>query len=297
MYKKTGLVLEGGGMRGAYTSGVLAAFMDENIKFPYVIGVSAGANNGANFVAEQRERNKKVFVDYANHEEFSGFKHLITEKSYFNMDFLFDKLPNELVPFDYNTFLKSSTIFKVGVTDCSTGQPIYFEKSQSKNNGIDFMNKVLRASSSLPIISESVEVNGRLYFDGGISDSIPIEKSIEDGNCYNVVVLTRNEDYRKEPQTLGLFAKHLLKEYPKVLNAMENRHIKYNITLEKIKALEEEGFVYVFRPIAPLDVDRLEKDREKLEQLYKQGYEETMKQMEDFKKWLKSTDEMLEMVY
>ena len=296
MYKKTGLVLEGGGMRGAYTSGVLAAFMDENIKFPYVIGVSAGANNGANFVAEQRERNKKVFVDYANHEDFSGFKHLIMEKSYFNMDFLFDKLPNELVPFDYTTFLNSSVVFKVGVTDCKTGQPVYFEKSQAKNNGVDFMNKVLRASSSLPIISEPVKINGKLYFDGGISDSIPVEKSIEDGNCYNVVVLTRNEDYRKEQQSLGLFAKHFLKEYPKILDAIESRHIKYNITLEKIRDLEKEGFVYVFRPIAPLDVDRLEKDIDKLNELYEQGYNEAMNQMNDFKRWLKTTEEIIEMI-
>lgn len=287
--KKIGLVLEGGGMRGAYTSGVLAAFMDENIKFPYVIGVSAGANNGANFVAEQRERNKKVFVDYANHEDFAGFKHWIAEKSYFNMDFLFDKLPNELVPFDYNTFYNSPTRFKVCVTDCETGQPVYFEKSQFKN--IEFMSKVLRASSSLPIISKPVGILGKLYFDGGISDSIPIEKSLEDGNCYNVVVLTRNEGYRKEKQILGLFTKHSLKKYPKIINAIESRHIKYNITLEKIKVLEEEGFAYVFRPIEPIDVDRLEKDKDKLNKLYEQGYSETMEQMEDFKKWLKIVEE------
>ncbi|NMB07179.1 MAG: patatin family protein [Tissierellia bacterium] len=291
MDNKTGLILEGGGMRGAYTSGVLAAFMDENIEFPYVIGVSAGANNGANFVAKQRERNKKVFVDYANHEDFSGFKHLIVEKSYFNMDFLFDKLPNELVPFDYATFVNSETIFKVCVTDCETGQPVYFEKSQF--GGIEFMNKVLRASSSLPIISEPVEINGKLYFDGGISDSIPIDKSLEDGNKFNVVVLTRNSDYRKEPQIIGPIAKHSLKKYPKVLNAIESRHIKYNVTLEKISVLEEEGFVYVFRPIAPLDVDRLEKDKDKLNRLYKQGYYEAMSQMKDFKKWLNTTEEII----
>ena len=290
MDKKTGLILEGGGMRGAYTSGVLAAFMDEDIEFPYVIGVSAGANNGANFVAKQRERNKKVFVDYANHEDFSGFKHLITEKSYFNMDFLFNKLPNELVPFDYTTFFNSSNIFKVCATDCETGEPAYFEKSQFE--GIDFMEMVLRASSSLPVISQPVEIDGKLYFDGGISDSIPIDKSLEDGNNFNVIVLTRNADYRKEKQILGHITKHSLKEYPKVLNAIETRHIRYNITLEKIRALEEEGFAYVFRPIAPIDVDRLEKDIDKLNELYKQGYDETMSQMEEFKKWLKATEEM-----
>lgn len=286
MYKKTGLVLEGGGMRGAYTSGVLAAFMDENLKFPYVIGVSAGAINGANFVSEQRERNKEVFVDYVNHEDFSSLKNLIKEKRYFNMDFLFDKVPNELVPFDYSTFINSQTIFKIGVTDCKTGQPIYFEKSQTKNSDMDFINNVLRASSSVPVFVEPVKIDGRLYFDGGISDPIPIEKSIEDGNCYNIVVLTRNENYCKGPQRLGLFAKHSLKEYPKVLNTIEIRHIKYNIKLEKIRDLEDKGFVYAFRPTAPLGVYRLERDREKLERFYKQGYNETMEQMKNFKRWL-----------
>lgn len=281
---KIGLVLEGGGMRGAYTSGVLAAFMDENIKFPYIIGVSAGANNGANFVAEQRERNKKVFVDYVNHKDYSGFKHWITGKSFFNMDFLFGTLPNDLVPFDYETFESSPTVFKACVTECSTGEPVYFEKSQF--SGLEFMEKVLRASSSLPILSPPVEINGKLYFDGGITDSIPLEKSIEDGNMYNVVVLTRNKGYIKEPQILGLYSRHYLKKYPKVLDAIEARHIKYNITLEKVKDLEEEGFVYIFRPIEEIVVDRLEKDTDKLNELYEQGYRETIEQMSKFKNWL-----------
>src|SRR5690554_453186 len=280
MDKRIGLVLEGGGMRGAYTSGVLSAFMDKGIKFSYVIGVSAGANNGANFVAEQRERNKKVFVDYVSHKDYSGFRHLINEKSYFNMKFLFDTLPNELVPFDYDTFFNSPTIFKVCVTDVETGHPKYFEKSQSKDNK-EFMNKVLRASSSLPIISPPVEINGKLYFDGGITDSIPIEKSIEDGNQYNVVVLTRNNGYLKEKQKLGVYSKHYLRKYPTILQAIKKRHIKYNITLEKIANLEREGYIFVFRPIAPLMVDRLEKDSLKLNDLYNQGYKETLERMEE----------------
>ena len=282
--KYLGLVLEGGGMRGAYTSGVLAAFMDENIKFPYVIGVSAGANNGASFISEQRDRNKKVFVDYVNHKDYSGFKHWIMKNSYFNMDFLFDTLPNKLVPFDYEIFLNSPTIFKVCVTESETGQPVYFEKSEAK--GMDFMNKILRASSSLPVISQPVEINGKLYFDGGISDSIPLDKSIEDGNKYNVVILTRNKDYRKEEQLLGLYSKHCLKKHPKVLHAIETRHIKYNITLEKVEDLEKEGFVYVFRPIDEIVVDRLEKDTNRLNELYNQGYSETKAKMEEFKRWL-----------
>ncbi len=287
MAKNVGLVLEGGGMRGSYTSGVLAVLMDENIKFPYVIGVSAGASNGANFVAEQRKRNRKVFVDYVESEEYSGFKHLIKNKSYFNMDFLYSALPNDIVPFDYDTFQKSETIFKACVTHCETGKPIYFEKSDFDPEY--YMEAVLRASSSLPVISQPVEINGELYYDGGIVDPIPIEKSIKDGNSYNVIILTRNKEYRKTEQKSGLITKSKLKNYPKIREAIKIRHIRYNLLLDVIDKLEEDGKVYIFRPEKSLEVDRLEKDISKLEDLYEQGYREAMLQMDKFKKWLKGT--------
>ena len=282
--KLSGLVLEGGGMRGAYTSGVLAAIMDESITFPYVIGVSAGASNGASFVAEQRERNKKVFIDYVKDKDYSGFKHWIKDKSYFNMDFLYNKLPNELVPFDYDTFNNSSTIFKACTTCCSTGKPVYFEKSDYDPKY--YMEVILRASSSLPIISKPVEIEGELYFDGGITDSIPINKSIQDGNEYNAIILTRNKEYRKEKQKLGVVKRILSRKYPKVLEAIETRHIRYNETLSLIDRLEDEGKVFVFRPINKLEVDRLERDTHKLEHLYEQGYNEANDKMDSFKKWL-----------
>ncbi len=281
---KVGLVLEGGGMRGSYTSGVLAAFMDEGIKFPYIIGVSAGASNGANFVAEQRERNRKVFVDYVKHKEYSGFKHWIKEKSYFNMDFLYNKLPNQIVPFDYDTFEKSKTIFKACVTHCKTGKPVYFEKSNFSPEY--YMEVVLRASSSLPIISPPVQIDGEFYYDGGITDSMPIEKSIEDGNLYNVIILTRNEGYRKSEEKLGFFIRKKLKKHPKLYDAIKNRHVRYNTVLDKINELERKGKVFVFRPIEGLVVDRLEKDISKLDDLYNQGYQEAMDQMDKFKAWL-----------
>ncbi|MBV1818807.1 patatin family protein [Anaerosalibacter bizertensis] len=286
MDKNVGLVLEGGGMRGAYTSGVLAAFMDGDIRTPYVIGVSAGASNGANYVSGQRERNKKVFVDHVKDKEYSGLTHWIKKKSYFNMDFLYGELPNEVVPFDYEAFDKSKVVFKACVTHCETGKPVYFEKS-------DFDSKyygevILRASSSLPIISQPVEINGELYYDGGIVDSIPIEKSIEDGNDYNIIILTRNKDYRKGPQKLGIISKRFLKKHPKLYEAIKTRHIRYNKVLDKIDKLEDEGKVFVFRPIEEIKVDRLEKDVSKLNDLYEQGYSEAMKQIDDLKKWLNS---------
>lgn len=286
--KNIGLVLEGGGMRGAYTAGVLAALVDENINFPYLIGVSAGANNGADYLSEQMERNKRVFVDYVAHKDYSGIKHLLKEKSFFNMNFLFETLPEKIDPFDYETFFNSEKIFKIGTTEASTGKPVYFEKDQFKEKGKKFMTKVLKASSSLPIISPPVEIDGKLYFDGGVSDSIPIERSLEDGNPYNVLILTRNEGYVKEKQKLGVYSNHYLKKYPEIREAIKMRHIKYNITLKKIENLEKEGYVYIFRPIKKLEVNRIEKDTNKLEDLYRQGYKETIEQIDDLKKWLEN---------
>lgn len=286
--KNIGLVLEGGGMRGSYTSGVLDALMDNNISFPYVIGVSAGASNGANFVAKQRRRNKKVFVDHVESKDYSGIKHWIKNKSYFNMDFLYDDLPNKIVPFDYHTFEKSKTIFKACCTQCKTGKPVYFEK---KDYDVKYyMEVILRASSSLPIISQPVEINGELYFDGGITDSIPIKKSIEDGNTHNVIILTRNKGYKKTEQRLGIITKFKLKKYPKLYKAIKERHIMYNNVLNLIDKLEKKGKVFVFRPIKELKVDRLEKNISKLEELYEQGYNEATSQMDKLKNWIYNVD-------
>lgn len=282
--KKTGLILEGGGMRGAYTSGVLDAFMDEKIKFSYLIGVSAGANNGADFVSEQRERNKKVFVDMIQDKRYMGLLNLFKQGSYFGMDFLFDKLPNELVPFDYDTFNNSSVRFKVGTTDCETGEGVYFDHKDFEPRC--FVEKVLRASCSLPIISPAVEINGHSYLDGGLVNPIPIDKSIDDGNIYNVIILTRNKSYRKSPAKLNFLINIFLHKYPKVIEAIQNRHKKYNDCLDKINKLEKEGRVYVFRPKKELTVDRYEKNVSKLKDLYQQGYDETVNQMNDFRIWI-----------
>lgn len=284
MLQNIGLILEGGGMRGAYTAGVLDAFFDNGIKFSYIIGVSAGANNGANFVAEQRGRSKKVFVDHVRDERYMGLKNLIREGSYFGMDFLFDLLPNKLEPFDYETFYNSPVCFKVCVTDCESGQPVYIEHKDY--NPRFFMEKVLRASSSLPFISQPVEIGGRKYLDGGMTDSIPINKAIEDGNPYNVIVLTRNKGYRKEPSRFNFLTKIFLRKFPELIKRINNRYLRYNKCLDYIEQLERAGRVFIFRPVKKIVVERLERDIEKLRQLYEQGYDETIKRLNDFKDWL-----------
>ncbi|WP_243109409.1 patatin-like phospholipase family protein [Anaerophilus nitritogenes] len=284
--QNVGLVLEGGGMRGAYTAGVLDAFMDEKIKTSYVIGVSAGANNGADFMSEQRDRNKKVFVDVVKDPRHSGIWNLLREGSYFGMDFIFNTVANELIPFDYDTFYNSPTTFKVCTTNCKTGEAVYFSHRDFEPKY--FAQKILRASCSLPMISSPVEIGEHTYLDGGLVDPIPIKKSIQDGNSYNIVILTRNKGYKKKPSKFNFITKIFLHKYPEIVKVLKNRYKKYNDCMDEINKLEKEGSVYVFRPQKELSVNRLEKDIKKLNDLYEQGYHEAIHQMDDFKNWLDS---------
>jgi predicted patatin/cPLA2 family phospholipase len=284
MIPGVGLVLEGGGMRAAYTAGVLDAFLDKGIDLPYVIGVSAGANVGADYVVGQRERNHRVFVDLTTDPRYAGWRNLLRERSWFGMRFIFEMLPDELAPFDYAAFRASPRKLIVGVTDCVTGRPVYFDHSDHDPRW--FVRTVMRASSSLPVLSPPVAVEGRECLDGGASDPIPIERAIADGNRRNVVVLTRNVGYRQTPQRLGLAARALLGRHPAVLRAIRDRHARYNACLDLIDSLERAGSVFVLRPARPLVVGRLERDPAKLEELYQQGYAETIERAGALQAWM-----------
>jgi predicted patatin/cPLA2 family phospholipase len=277
-------VLEGGGMRGAYTSGVLDAFLDEDIDFRYVIGVSAGANAGSDYVVGQRERNYKVFVEWAADRRYAGFANLLRERSWFGMRFLFETLPDELAPFHYEALQHSPRTLVVGVTDCASGLPAYFR--QRDYDARWFVRTVHRASCSLPVLSPPVEIEGRRYLDGGVSDPIPIERSIADGNSRNVVVLTRNADYRKGTGGLGLGTRLALARYPAMRRAVLERGARYNACLDRLAALEQAGEAFVLRPIRPLTVGRLERDTAKLDILYRQGYDETVERLPALRVWL-----------
>ena len=281
-----GLVLEGGGMRGAYTSGVLEAFFDNDIDFNYIVGVSAGASCGASFVSEQKGRNREVFVNRAADKETAGVGYFLRGKGYLNMEYIYHTIPNELSPFDYKTFRESDKIFKVSMTDCETGEIVYVEKDEIKDRPDDYINKVLQASSSLPIITPPAELDGRYYFDGGILESIPFRKAFADGYDHNVLILTRTTDYRKTKQVLGPVRFYMKRKFPKVLEALDVRHEMYNKAVEDIFELEKEGKIFVFRPLEDFDVKRLERDINKLRDLYEQGYNETVEQLDSFYKWL-----------
>ncbi|MGG4489786.1 patatin-like phospholipase family protein [Metabacillus idriensis] len=277
----SGLVLEGGGMRGVYTAGVLEYFMEKDLYFPYIIGVSAGACMGASYVSGQKGRNKTVNINYANHKSYLSLSNYIRHKQLFGMDFIFDEIPNKLVPFHFDAFLKSDQTFLVGTTDCKTGEPVYYNKNDI---GKDILT-ILRASSSLPFIAPMIDYEGRKLLDGGIVDSIPIRKSQSDGNVRNVVILTRNAGYRKKKSTMEWMVRRSFRTYPLLADAMLNRYEQYNQTLDYIEEQEKLGNVFVIRPSKKLEVDRIERNPVKLERLYEQGLLDAEACFEALRKW------------
>ncbi len=276
-----GLVLEGGGMRGLYTSGVLDFFMEKDLYFNYIIGVSAGACNAVSYISRQKGRNKKVNIDFNNNWRYMSFRNFIKEKSFIGMNFIFDEIPNKHVKFDFETFSKAPCKFLVGVTDCNTGSPMYFNKDDISDGFY-----ALRATSSLPFISPIVRLKGHELLDGGITDSIPIAKSIKDGNSKNIIVLTRHKGYRKTPMRHAKLAKIKYKKYPKLVNALLNRYKMYNETLDYIDQLEMQGKAIVIRHSEPLEVGRLERDSDKLLNIYNEGYEDAKNSYEKIKEFI-----------
>ncbi|WP_127531342.1 patatin-like phospholipase family protein [Paenibacillus kobensis] len=277
-----GLVLEGGGMRGIYTAGVLQYFAEQQIYFPYTIGMSAGACMGISYLSRQLGRNRTVNVNWISDPRYISWRNYLTRGELFGMDFIFDEIPNKLVPFDYETFQNSPEEFVIGTTDCDTGETVYYRKSE---DGFD-MPTVLRASSSLPFIASIVEYGGRRLLDGGISDPIPIRQSEKDGNRRNVVVLTRNEDYRKSRNKFGWFVKRAYRKFPKFVQIMLTRHNIYNGTLDYVAEQEEKGAAFVIRPSQPMKVGRMERNPARLDELYMQGYEDAKQLMPKLLTWM-----------
>lgn len=278
--RKVGLVLEGGGMRGVYTSGVLDYFMERNLYFPYVTGVSAGACNAISYISKQKGRSKKATIGSMDDPRYINYRNLIRHGYLLHMDLVFDEIPNKLIPFDYDVFFQSEQECVIGATDCRTGRPVYFQKKDCKD-----LMQICRASSSLPFISPIVEIDGIPLLDGGIVDAIPIKKSIQDGNEKNVIVLTRNKGYRKKPARLKWLLKRVYPEYPKLQEAVLNRYRMYNETLDFIERLEKAGEVFIIRPSRQIKIGRMEKDTQKLIELYQLGYEDAKTMWEALQKW------------
>lgn len=264
---KTGLVLEGGGMRGLYTVGVLDVLMDNDLYFDYIIGVSAGAGNAASYVSRQRGRGYRVDTQYVGDKRYIGIDPILHKHSVFGLDFIYDTIPQELDPFDYDAFHAATGEFVTVVTDAETGEAVYFGKE--KLVGKDFT--VLKASAALPMFTPPVEFEGKKYFDGGAADSIPVERALQDGCDRLVIVLTRPRGFVKAPERIRAAYKRVLKEYPNVVKTMDNRHNVYNASLRRCYELQEEGKAVVLAPEYALPVDKFGTDTEKLERCYNEG--------------------------
>jgi len=281
--ERTALILEGGGMRGVYTAGVLRFFMDQNLYLPYVIGVSMGACNGANYVAHQPERNRIVNIRYVSDSRFLSYRRLLLGGELFGMAFIFDTIPNALVPFDFETFLASKQRFIATVFDCQTGETVYFDKvGVSKND----LMKILQAGSSLPLVQKPVSYNGRTLMDGGLAVAVPIQKSIADGNQRHVLILTQPKGYRKKSSFINQLIRWRYRSYEGLCRGITARHIRYNETMELIDRLEEKKEVFVIRPARSLGVKRVERRKDKLYAAYDQGYADAKISFADLSSYL-----------
>ena len=267
--KEAALVLEGGGTRGVFTAGVLDYLLEKQVKLPYVIGVSAGACNAIDYVSEQIGRTKDCTIIQDKNKRFIGTKDALKKGYLFDMDRLFDEYPNRLFPFDFDTYFASDIQCEVVVTNCLTGEAMYLSEKQDRER----LLTICRASSSIPLISPVVDVDGVPCVDGGVADSVPLIHSMKLGHQKNVVVLTRNKGYRKKaPGKSKLLYTAALKKYPNLLNALLNRYRNYNRVMELIEKWEEEGHIFVIRPeVEP--VSRTEQNVEKLTEFYDHGYQ------------------------
>ncbi len=277
-----GLVLEGGGFRGMYTAGVLDSFLQQELYFKYLIGVSAGADYGASYVSRQFGRNLAV-NEYVSDPNYCSWFHLLSKGEYFNDDFVYRYLPEHLVPFDFEAFSSGNVTMKVGLTDCNTGKAAFkvLDATDKKR-----FATLLSATSSLPVIARPKQIDNELYLDGGISDSIPVQQAFNDGYKRLVVILTRDAAYRKDQVKFLPFWRHHYRHYPRLAEAIINRAAQYNQTLDMIAKLEKEGSIYVIRPNETLPVSRMENKPKRLEKVYYMGLEQMNNEIDRLKEWI-----------
>lgn len=264
--KNIGLVLEGGGMRGVFTCGVLDFFMKNAIEFPYVVAVSAGACNGLSYMSHQYGRAKYSNIDMMDKYHYIGLKYLWYQHSILDQRLLYELFPEELLPFDYEACFCNPARFEMVTTNCLTGLPCYLEEKKDKQR----LLAIVKASSSLPYVCPVTYVDGIPMLDGGIIDSIPVARAISQGYEKNLLVLTRNKGYRKKSQDIRV-PRFIYRRYPRLRYVLSKRCEVYNAQLELVEKLEEEGHVIVIRPENPVTVNRIEKDTQKLRLLYDEG--------------------------
>ena len=276
----SGLILEGGTFRPIFSSGVMDALLDNDIMFPYVIGVSAGITDGFSYVSKQRKRNYDILMNHRHDKRYVGLRNYFTDKSLFGLRFAYETIPNELYPFDWETFLNNPTQIKVGVTNVKTGQCEYLDGKQ-----LDQKCTMLKATCAIPIAFPAIELNNQLYYDGGIVDPIPVRQAIKDGHEKLLIVLTRPQGYQKTLSKANtIAAKHFQKKYPALVEPLLNRHILYNQTIEFCEELEKQGKALILRPTQDVQIDSFEKDLQKIDRIYHYGYNLAMQNIDKIKK-------------
>ena len=267
-FKHTALVLEGGGMRGVFTSGVLDWMIDHNITFPYLVGVSAGSSNALSYASHQRGRGKYIFADLQVERHYLGVRNIWRHHSIMDMDLLYRELPEKIWPYDYEAYRNNPMRVESVATDCLTGEAVYLEEKEDPARIID----IVRASSSLPFVCPIAYVDGHPMLDGGIADSIPLQHALDLGYENIIVVLTRHKGYRKEEKKTKM-PPFIYARYPKLREAICTRAVRYNKQVELVEQLEREGRIMVIRPDHPVEVARIETDLDKMNKLYQHGFE------------------------
>ncbi|WP_417763425.1 patatin-like phospholipase family protein [Shewanella sp.] len=265
----TALVLEGGGLRAMYTAGVLDAFLEAELDFPYVVGVSAGAIYPASYLSRQSGRNLTIQQRYLADKRYMGWRHWLKNGNYVNVDFTYRRMAHELVPFDFAAFGANPAEFKVGAFNCRSGKTDFFSKADLANH--QRLLDVLIASSSLPFVSPPVAIDGQTYLDGGIAAPIPLAQARHDGYQRQLVILTQDADYRKSAFKPAWLAKRAYRRYPKVADALLQRHHVYNQALRDLSEQVAAGNTLVIQPQQPLGLDRLERRFDKVAAVYQLG--------------------------
>ena len=264
----TSLILEGGTFRPIFSAGVMDALLDNDIIFPYCIGVSAGITNGVSYISKQKGRNLAVIEQYRNDKRYLGLKNFFSCHSIFGLDFVFNEIPNNLLPFDMDTYQRYSGKILVGVTNAQTGQTEYLD-----GKDLDENCTILRATCAIPYFFPCIKYKGNEYYDGGICDPIPIRKAIADGNEKHLIVLTRPASYKKTLSKNNILAaKNISKKYPNLKEPLLTRHIAYNETVRFCEDLERQGKALILRPSEEGALKSFEKDINKLKAGYNLGY-------------------------
>ena len=281
---KKGLVLEGGGHRGIFTAGILDVFLENNISFDGVIGVSAGAVHGASFLSKQKGRSLRYALKYCNDKRYMGIGSLLKTGDYFNVDFCYYLLPQVLDPFDNDTFENQTSEYFTVSTDVETGEAVYHQCKTLRNDYI----KWIVASASMPLVARIMDIEGQKLLDGGVADSIPEAAFRKMGYTKNVVILTQPKGYEKKSNSMLPLIKRIYRKFPNFVKAVENRHLIYNQEIKDLEELEKSGDVLILRPKTDLVASRTERNPKKMQDSYNQGRLLALEEIEKVKAFLNS---------